>query len=232
MTHGADSSSSFAPSLAHSPYFLHASENPSAPLITPVLDGNNFPTWHHAMLMALEAKNKLQLLDGSLPKPDSTSTDLPHWIRCNSMVRSWLVHSIVPGSAHNKLWFDSTRDAWVDLHSRFSPKNAPQTFEIRSISTLKQGLDSISTYYTKLKSLCDELASYHTLPPRSCGSATKLHEFFYFDSLMDFLQGLNDSYSVVRSQILLMDQLPTIAKAYSLLLQDEQQRSLHSLPAS
>jgi hypothetical protein len=43
---------------------------------------------------------------------------------------------------------------------------------------------------------------------------------------MDFLQGLNDSYASVRSQILLMDPLPSVPKAYSLFLQEERQRSL------
>ncbi|CAJ2671312.1 unnamed protein product [Trifolium pratense] len=43
---------------------------------------------------------------------------------------------------------------------------------------------------------------------------------------MDFLQGLNDSYTSVRSQILLMDPLPSVPKAYSLLLQEERQRSI------
>ncbi|XP_043721120.1 uncharacterized protein LOC122668646 [Telopea speciosissima] len=146
---------------AHSPYFLHSSDQPGTPLIAPILDGDNFPTWHHAMVMALEAKNKLQFLDGSLPKPASDSPDLPQWTRCNSMVRSWIVHSIVPNIAHSILWIDSARDAWLDLHDRFSQHNAPRIFEIRrSISTLNQGLDSISAYYTNMKSLRDELSSY------------------------------------------------------------------------
>lgn len=43
------------------------------------------------------------------------------------------------------------------------------------------------------------------------------------DSLLDFLQGLKESYATVRSQILFMDPLPTINRAYTLLLQEEQQ---------
>ena len=43
---------------------------------------------------------------------------------------------------------------------------------------------------------------------------------------MGFLKGLNDSYASIRSQILLMDPLPSMAKAYSLFLQEERQRSL------
>lgn len=41
--------------------------------------------------------------------------------------------------------------------------------------------------------------------------------------------GLNDSYSAVRSQILLMQPLPSINQAYSMLVQEEPHRQLSSL---
>ena len=43
---------------------------------------------------------------------------------------------------------------------------------------------------------------------------------------MSFLMGLNDTYSVVRGQILLMDPIPHLSKVFSLLLQDEKQRKV------
>ncbi|XP_043717640.1 uncharacterized protein LOC122665551 [Telopea speciosissima] len=146
------------------------------------------------------------------------------------MVRSWLMHSTVPSISHSSLWIDSAHDIWVDLHDWFSPKNAPRIFKIRrTLSTHVQGNDSISAYYTIVKGLCDELLSYCTLPACSCGAMTTLQSFLETDHLLDFLQGLNDSYAAVRSQILLMDPLPSINKAYSLLLQEERQRSLRDV---
>ena len=38
--------------------------------------------------------------------------------------------------------------------------------------------------------------------------------------------GLNETYSVVQSQIMLMQPLPTIKKAYALLCEEEKQRGL------
>ena len=38
--------------------------------------------------------------------------------------------------------------------------------------------------------------------------------------------GLNDSFSHIRGQILLMDPIPSVDKVYSLLIQDEKQRSI------
>ena len=43
---------------------------------------------------------------------------------------------------------------------------------------------------------------------------------------MQFLMGLNEFYSAVRGQILLMNPLPDVTKAYSSIVQEEKQRSL------
>ena len=46
------------------------------------------------------------------------------------------------------------------------------------------------------------------------------------ESMMKFLMRLNDSFSQVRSQVLLMDTIPSLSKVYSLLIQEETQRSV------
>ena len=46
---------------------------------------------------------------------------------------------------------------------------------------------------------------------------------------MEFLQGLNDRFSVIRSQILLMDPLPNATKMYSLVRQEEKQQEIQSM---
>ncbi|CAJ2674795.1 uncharacterized protein LOC123890336 [Trifolium pratense] len=177
--------------------------------------------------MALEAKNKLGFIDGSLVKPEPNNANFAFWVRCNSMVQSWLIHSTIPTIANSILWINSARDIWLDLLARFTQKNAPRIFEIRrAIANLSQGTKSISTYYTELKAYKDELNSYQTLPACVCGAVPNFNEVYTTEHLMDFLQGLNDSYTSVRSQILLMDPLPSVPKAYSLLLQEERQRSI------
>jgi hypothetical protein len=210
-----------------SPYFLHSSDQPGQLLVTQLLDGDNYPTWSRAITMALEAKNKLGFIDGTILKPEPNNPNFSNWIRCNSMVQSWLVHSTIPTIANSILWIKSARDIWLDLLTRFNQKNAPRIFEIRrAISNLSQETNSIAAYYTQLKAYRDELDSYRTLPACACGVIPNFNEIYATEHLMDFLQGLNDSFSSVRSQILLMDPLPSVPKAYSLLLQEERQRSL------
>ena len=43
---------------------------------------------------------------------------------------------------------------------------------------------------------------------------------------MQFLMGLNESYSVVCGQLLLMNPLPDVSQAYSSIIQEEKQRNL------
>ncbi|EOY16572.1 Uncharacterized protein TCM_035369 [Theobroma cacao] len=68
----------------------------------------------------------------------------------------------------------------------------------------------------------DELSSYNFFPSCTCGAILKdQNGSLHVDRLMDFLMGLNDSYGTIRSQILLMDPLPQVNKAYALLLQEK-----------
>ena len=74
-------------------------------------------------------------------------------------------------------------------------------------------------------------AQHRPLPCCSCGKCTcgvndKIATFQHQDSLMQFLNGLNDSYSQVRTQILMMKPSPSIDKAFSLVIQEERQRCL------
>ena len=56
-----------------------------------------------------------------------------------------------------------------------------------------------------------------------CGVQCNCKLYKEQNCIMQFLKGLNDQYSVVCSQILLMDPLPPINRAYALILQQERQ---------
>ncbi|KAL4598881.1 hypothetical protein ACB092_11G089100 [Castanea dentata] len=61
-----------------------------------------------------------------------------------------------------------------------------------------------------------------------CGINQRLANLQAKESVMKFLMGLSESFSQVKTQILLMDPLPSINKAYSLFIQEEMQRSVGS----
>jgi hypothetical protein len=74
--------------------FLHHGDSPSSILVSQVLNGENYNSWSRSMLMALNAKNKLCLIDGSMPKPSESSSNFKAWTRCNDMVLSWIINSV------------------------------------------------------------------------------------------------------------------------------------------
>ena len=51
-------------------------------------------------------------------------------------------------------------------------------------------------------------------------------ELYSQERVLQFLMGLNDSFSAVRAQILLTDPLPPINKVFSLIIQEERQREI------
>ena len=85
----------------------------------------------------------------------------------------------------------------------------------------------VSTYYTRLKFLWDELKGFQPLPECACGTMKTWMEFQQQEYVMQFLMGLNESFVQTRSQILMMEPLPPIAKVFSLVAQDERQRSIN-----
>jgi hypothetical protein len=106
------------------------------------------------MTMALRSKNKLHFLNGTLPRPIDVDRDSLAWDRCNTMIMSWLNNAVEPEISQSILWMDSAQEIWQDLKERFYQGDVFRISDLQEeIYTLKQGDNSISTYYTKMKKL-------------------------------------------------------------------------------
>jgi len=205
------------------PYFTHHSDHSGLVLISKPLNGDNYSTWKRAMTLALNFKNKLCFVNGSIriPSEETNPEGYAVWSRCNDMVHSWIINTVIPEISDSVIYYSTAQEVWEDLHDRFSQSNAPRIFKIqRDIACLRQDQLSISAYYTKLKGLWDEVASYND----AVHGAQQDHQ-----RLMQFLMGLNDSYSAIRGQILLINLLPNVRQAYSSVSQEEKQRLLSSM---
>ncbi|KAM7527350.1 hypothetical protein LguiB_030760 [Lonicera macranthoides] len=201
------------------PYFLHHSDNPGLVLVSKTLNGDNYSGWKRAMTLALNSKNKLGFIDGSITVPNKETNPDTHssWSRCNDMVHSWLLNTLDPEIADSVIYYPTAHEVWEDLRERYSQKNAPRIFEIqRDIASFRQNQLSVSAYYTKLKGFWDELAA---LDPTQ-GTHTDQQK------LMQFLMGLDETFQAVRGQILLMSPLPTVRQAFASIVQEEKQRLL------
>ena len=177
--------------------------------------------------MALRAKNKLGFVDGLITKT-TEEANISNWERCNDLVGSWILNSVSPEIRPSILYAETVAQIWTE-------SNAPKIYQLkRSIFALQQDGMSVSLYFTQLKSLWDELNSIVSFHPCICGNAKNIIDHQNQDRTMEFLQGLHDRFSAIRSQILLMEPFPSIQRIYNLVRQEEKQQEIHigSIPTA
>ncbi|XP_074309400.1 uncharacterized protein LOC141643908 [Silene latifolia] len=157
-------------------------------IVTNLFDGTGFNGWKRGMEIALSAKNKLGFVDGSIAKPALSTANYNF----------------------------TAQVAWEELENRFGQTNGARLYGIqKKLVDYSQGNDSISTYFTKMKLIWDEidamglnLACSCTC---SCGAAAKREKF-----QQDQRVGNN----------LTSESLPSLAAVYNSLLQEERQREI------
>lgn len=81
--------------------------------------------------MALSAKNKLSFVNGDYEKPAEGSQLLPLWERCNSIVISWLLHSVEKDIATSIIYTPTAAQIWKDLSQRFSFNQGTKIYQLQ-----------------------------------------------------------------------------------------------------
>ena len=134
--------------------------------------------------------------------------------------------------ATSMVYRKTAKEVWNKLQNMFSQGNGPRVYQLqKDLASFSQGELSVTEYFTNLSILWDELQNYEPIPTCSCEKCVcnvneKISKIHHREAVMQFLMGLNDSFSHVRGQILLMDPIPSVEKVFSLLIQDEKQRSV------
>lgn len=176
------------------------------------------------MKIALHAKNKLGFIAGACRKLAATSPSLYQLELCNAVVLSWICSSVSKDIFCGLVYAIDASMVWADLKERFDKVCGSRIYAIHcDIVRLTQGSATISVYFSKLKQLWDELASLVSSPSCDCPNSKSYVEHEQ-QRLIQFLMGLNESYSSIRSQILLMNPLHSVSQAYSMICQEESHR--------
>jgi len=97
------------------PLYLQGSNHPGMQLTNVKLNGLNFQQWSRAVKIALRTKMKLGFLDATCGKPALGSSTYDQWIRCDSMVVSWLLNSIDPSLSGAFIYANSAVELWNEL---------------------------------------------------------------------------------------------------------------------
>ncbi|XP_019231650.1 PREDICTED: uncharacterized protein LOC109212458 [Nicotiana attenuata] len=219
------------------PYFLTSSDNPGVNLININFDGTSYANWRRGVLISLTAKNKLGFINGSFPCPSSDSPLIDQWQRCNDMVISWLLNSLSRDIAESVIYSQTAEELWNELEERYGQADGTKLFQLqRELNNISQGTSDMAGYFTKLKRIWDQMKVLNTFMICNwnckCGAKTHNVKINEDQKLIQLLMGLNDAYSGVRANILMMKPLPSTAQAYSILLHQESQREVHSNSSS
>ncbi|XP_055814317.1 uncharacterized protein LOC129883737 [Solanum dulcamara] len=83
-----------------------------------------------------------------------------------------------------------------------------------------------SVWSDLLKALWDEFEVFVPPPCYNCEKSRGFVAHMNRQKLYQFLMGLNDTYHQARSQILMIDPLPTINQAYAMIVGDESQKAV------
>nr|XP_033513929.1 uncharacterized protein LOC117278565 [Nicotiana tomentosiformis] len=113
--------------------FVHPSDTSGIALVPQLLVGTeNYSEWSLSMKMSLLVMNKIGFIDGTLVRE----------------LRKGIVYS------------SNAQKAWEALRERFDKVNATKVYHMnREISSLTQGISSVSIYYSRLNDLRAEFES-------------------------------------------------------------------------
>ncbi|XP_015159452.1 uncharacterized protein [Solanum tuberosum] len=212
-------------------FYVHPSESVGSTIVPVLFDGSGYRSWRRVVLRGLSVKNKTGFINGKVLKPPLDSPGFAQWERCDDMVTSWILNSLSKDLRDSLQYVDNAKELWDELEDKYNQPNRAKLYQLqRELSDLSQGNLDVIGYYTRIKKLWEELSTLDTNSQCTClctcGGKSKMHKAELDRRLIQFFMGLNEVYTIVRGSILMMNPLPTMAQAFSILFQEERQREV------
>ncbi|XP_056689150.1 uncharacterized protein [Spinacia oleracea] len=188
--------------------YLHPSNGSTSVVVEKLQGASNYRSWKRSFEITLAAKRKLGFLTGIVKREPSNAVKQEHWDTCNSMI-------------------------WSQLDQRYSVTNGSRKYKLnKQVYEMKQQGKLITDYYTDLRGLWEELESLNSYPPITTitpeinAFVGALHQQQEEQRLFQFLNGVDEIYGGLRSNLLMMSPLPPVDFACSALQQEESQREI------
>ncbi|XP_072076699.1 uncharacterized protein [Arachis hypogaea] len=135
------------------------------------MNGSNYGDWSRALTLALQSKNKFDFVDGTITKPLESDPLFKQWKCCNTYVVGWINLSLSPDISRSVMWNNLAYEIWSELRRRYYHGDRFRIAELKEeLYAAKQRDLSITTYFTKLRSLWEELESFQPVPICECTS--------------------------------------------------------------
>jgi len=149
--------------------------------------------------MALEAKNKIGFVNGSIPEATLGDALRITWERNTKTVLSWIIRTLSSEIARSVMMCNSAFDMWQELKQRFSQGNNTKVANLQEeLHSLKQGSMSVTGFFTQMKSLWCQLEDFRPIFMCACSRSCTCRIYRDQDCAMRFLKGLNDQFSIAK----------------------------------
>ncbi|XP_057526482.1 uncharacterized protein LOC130805716 [Amaranthus tricolor] len=199
-------------------YYLHPSNSANTKLVFVVFDGTCYSDWKRSMMIGLDAKNIMCFMDGSLPQPEDNTPDERAWKRCNNMVIGWIISYIERKIAKSFIYLKTASCIWKDLEGRTPSSSHMYRLQEKPLNTTHGPEMTIVEYFTKVKSLWDEIDDLRPLPLCNCHPTTNFVMIPQDQRLITFHMKLDPQNSQVRTNVLLRKDMPDVREVYRMLL--------------
>lgn len=216
-----------------SPLYLHPSEGSESVVVQQLQGSSNYRTWKRSMEVALTSKRKLGFVTGSVVRDKSDPVKQEEWDACNSMIISWIFANVNETIKQSIMFMGSASDMWKNMEQRFTIAHGARKYPIcKQIFETKQKGRPVNDYYTQLQMLWEELENLTTYPPISEMNPEMVNYVSFRQKqqeemkLFQFLNGLDEVNSPIRTHILMRTTLPDASKACSIISQEESQREV------
>lgn len=145
------------------------------------------------------------------PGPNQTTITIPNpeykvWKKQDHILLSWLLSSLNEGVLGNVVDCSTSYEIWTTLSNEFGARTRARILHLRTqIQTTKKGSLTIHEYYSRMKSMLNAL--------RAAGN-----NMIDDDFIMCVLVGVGPEYDSVVTNITSMQNSPSLAEVYSMLL--------------
>ncbi|KAF6160198.1 hypothetical protein GIB67_016634 [Kingdonia uniflora] len=210
----------------------HPFENSSLQITTKKLDSRNYLLWAESAKMFIGERMKSDYITGVVQERAEYSSTYAKWFSDDSIVRSWLIHSMQPSIAAGYMFMKTSKQIWESVKKTYSQRqNNAHIFQLwNDVSQLKQGDLFLLTYYAKLRVVWEEMDHYQSATKwDTVADSEKYAKLIEKNRIFQFLQRLNSEFEFARVQLLGSDILPSLDEVYSLMLSYES--CCTSLPA-
>ncbi|XP_074299414.1 uncharacterized protein LOC141630507 [Silene latifolia] len=215
-----------------SPYYLGSHDVPGAKISNVILRRDNYDAWQRSMTFYLKSRRKFGFVDGTIKKP-TTEFNLENWVVVNCTIVQWIRNMIDPSLLDNLDYPDDASVLWSDIKGQYAVIDGTTIHGLKTqLNNCKQtkGMD-VTSYFGKLKSLWDSIVKHE--PPFACrcgkcecGITEKAIQRQDNEWLHQFFMGLDHTlYGNIRSSQFQLDPLPSLNRAYNLVLQEERLRA-------